>query len=533
MERPAVDSSLSQATSISLRRNHILLLGLILALAAMLRSFQLSRDALWHDEAYSLQAITGHNYHYMNLPANVVLPAEDVNLFRCDRPVWSIWTSLREDTFPPLYYMLLRLWVNLFGEADLSLRILSVLFSMIAVAVFFDVVRLMSGTRYGLWAALVMAIAGAQIQMSHEVRAYSLVLLLSLLACDAIVRIERFGASSGRAAALAAACLGVMLTHYFAYGVVAALALYAVLRLRDRARGYALSALLCAVVLIVITWLPFLIQQMRDYAPGRDFAMDAGPHYLWDGIDRLAQLPNRMLSNTNETAPLPLIAGLLFLFLPAMIALRRREALLWILVLFCLIGSVFAIDLIRHTSQLHYVRYVLTATPALYALLVTAGGRSKLRWIIPPLIAFAAATSLPYVVWPYHHDADDWRAIANRINNSTRPDELLVFHGTGKGLPSSRALLLCVSRYLNTPHPIMIIDDDRPSAQATALLAQRDHFWLISKHETEADTFPGGRELQTYLYPGICSLWDVSTRGDQASPASGGSIPNAVAKSIK
>ncbi len=511
MESSAIGSFLPRPTSDSRRRKHLVLLGLILALAAALRFFQISRDALWHDEAYSLQAITGHNYRYMHLPANVMIPAGEIDLFRRDRPVWAIWTSLREDTFPPLYYVLLRLWVNAFGDSDVALRIPSVVLSVAAVAVFFDVVRLMNGANYALWGALVMAIAGAQIQMSHEVRAYALVLLLSLLACDAIVRIERFGPSIPRALALAAACYGVMLTHYFAYPVVAALALYAVLRLRDGARGYALCALLCAVVLIVTTWLPFLVQQMRDYPPGRDFATDAGPHYLWDGINRLAQLPNRMLSNVNERATLPLVAGLLFLFVPAIIALGRREALLWILILVCVVGSVFAIDLLRHTSQLHYVRYIFTATPALYALLVTLGGTSKLRWVIPPLIAFAAVTSLPYVVWPYHHDADDWRAIANRINNSTRADELLVFHGTGKGLPSSRALLLCVSRYLSAPHPIMIIDDDRPSAQAIAALAQRDHFWLISKHQSAADTFPGGRDLQTYFYPGICSVWDVST----------------------
>jgi hypothetical protein len=189
--------------------------------------------------------------------------------------------------------------------------------------------------------------------------------------------------------------------------------------------------------------------------------------------------------------------------------------------------------LLRHTSQLHYVRYVYTATPALYALLITAGGQSKLRWIIPPLIVFAAATSLPYVVWPYHHDADDWRGVANRINISTRADELLVFHGTGKGLPSSRGLFLCVSRYLTATHPVMIIDDEQSGAQTTAALAQRDHFWLISKHESEADTFPGGHNVQTYLFPGTCSLWDVSANRDQASPASGASIPSAVARSIR
>jgi hypothetical protein len=519
-----------------LHRKHLLLLALILVLAGSLRFYGLSRDAFWLDESFSLQAITGHNFRYLDLPSNTVISAGDATLFNRDRPVWTIWTTLQGDTFPPLYYLLLRVWVDLFGDSDFVVRFPSVLLSVAAVLVFFDVMRLTSGTKDALWGALVLAIAGTQIQMSREARAYALVLLMSLLACDAIVRIERFGPTAARLVGLGSASVGVMLSHYFAYGVIVALGLYAVIRFRGRTRALSVAALLIATLFVAITWGPFLREQAVGYSATRDFALDEGPNYFFNGINRLAQLPNRMLSNVNEERPLPIVVGLLFLLGPVVIAIRRRESTLWILLLVCVIGSLFCLDLIRETSQLHYVRYIFTATPALYALIVTAGGQSKLRWIVPPLVAFAAATSLPYVVGPYRTDAENWRAVAARINTSAGPNDVLVYHGYDVGIPSSRGMFLCISHYLTAPHPVMIVDDDFPSDRALSALAKEDHFWLISKHGSAADTFPDGREVQTFIYPAVCSLWEVSTRAPakaQASPASGGSIPSAVASSIK
>jgi hypothetical protein len=492
----------------------------IVALAASLRFFQLSRDAFWLDESYSLQAITGHNYRYVHLPADTVIPARDTKVFDRDRPAWTIWTTLGEDTFPPLYYLLLRGWVDLFGDSDFAIRFLSALLSVAAVVAFFDVLRLTSGTKIALWGACVMAIAGAQIQLSREARAYALVLLLSLLACDALVRIERFGPSAARWAGLTASAIGVMLSHYFAYSMIGALGLYALIRLRGRARTLGICALIVATVLVTITWGPFLRKQLAVYSLARDFAVDPGPNYFWNGVHRLAQLPDGMLASTSDRSRMPLVVGLLFLFGPIVLAIRRREAMLWILLLVCVIGALFALDWIRGTSQLSYIRYTVLAMPALYALLVTAGGESWLRWIVPPLIVFAAMTSLPYVVWPYRADAQDWRAVAARIAASTAPGDVLVYHGIGAGIPtSSRALFLCISRYLKSPHPVLIIDDEIPSDRARTALAGLEHFWLISNHKTPADTFPAGRSVHTFLFPGVCAIWDVSIHESaKASP---------------
>jgi hypothetical protein len=61
-----------------------------------------------------------------------------------DRPFGDVFDALRVDGAPPLYYVLLHGWIQLFGASDAAVRALSSLFSLLALPVGYVV-----GTRLG------------------------------------------------------------------------------------------------------------------------------------------------------------------------------------------------------------------------------------------------------------------------------------------------------------------------------------------------------------------------------------------------
>ncbi|MBI3742117.1 MAG: glycosyltransferase family 39 protein, partial [Chloroflexi bacterium] len=125
----------------------------ILLLAFALRLVALGAREIWYDDAFS-----------------IFLARQD----------WAhIASGTAADTMPPLYYFLLRVWLNL-GDDTFTLRFLSVILSTLIVALVYALARKMFSARAARNAALVTAIAPFQIYHAQELRMYAL-LALALL----------------------------------------------------------------------------------------------------------------------------------------------------------------------------------------------------------------------------------------------------------------------------------------------------------------------------------------------------------------
>src|SRR4051794_11170145 len=89
---------------------------------------------------------------------------------------------LRQDGAPPLYYMLLHVWVQLFGTKESATHALSLVFATLTIPVGFWA----GWSLFGRWPAVVTgALCAANPYLTtyaQETRQYSLVVLLSLLA---------------------------------------------------------------------------------------------------------------------------------------------------------------------------------------------------------------------------------------------------------------------------------------------------------------------------------------------------------------
>ncbi len=88
----------------------------------------------------------------------------------------------------PLYSLLLRGWIVLTGETAFALRYFSVLWGVLGVALALTLMRRLAGGREARWAAYVMALSPYLVWYAQEVKMYTWVPALTLLALYALER---------------------------------------------------------------------------------------------------------------------------------------------------------------------------------------------------------------------------------------------------------------------------------------------------------------------------------------------------------
>src|SRR5918994_2279569 len=113
---------------------------------------------------------------------------EGLSVGIADRPLTDIPGVLRLDGSPPLYYMLLHVWMQVAGSSEEAVRWLSVICGLVAVPVAWWAARGLFGTRAGWFGAVLLATNPFFTQYAQEGRMYALLALLALVAAAAYGR---------------------------------------------------------------------------------------------------------------------------------------------------------------------------------------------------------------------------------------------------------------------------------------------------------------------------------------------------------
>ena len=138
--------------------------------------------------------------------------AQSVGIARL--PVLQLLGALRQDGSPPLYYLMLHVWMLAVGRSTFAVRSLSALFSVATLPVFGALARRLLPSRAQMPAVVLLAASPFAIRFADEARMYSLVVLLvaagGLLLCRALE-----APAVGRLVPLAGASGLLALTHYW------------------------------------------------------------------------------------------------------------------------------------------------------------------------------------------------------------------------------------------------------------------------------------------------------------------------------
>jgi len=469
-------------------RWHFVALIAILLLAAALRVHRLSEKSFWFDEFESVAMAAGHGFDHLDLPTNVLIsnPPDLTNLDTAP-PYWKAWYGESRGHMPPLYPLLLRLWGETFELGETSARAFSVVASVAAVVLLFLAVREWSGTAAALWAALLMSVAGPQIQMGQEARHYTLLLLEALGAAAAMARIERRGPTLWRGTALSLCVLTMSLTHYFAIGALVALTLYTALRLRGPSLRMTALSFITAGCFWLAIGAPLAWRHVGnvDDAALTAFLADRSPGHAARTALRFATLPVRFFTEPMTDSTAAAAIGVVAFFLAALLPVRRRDLLLWGLWLPLAVLPALLLDASRQTKHLEFIRYTLLASPALYALVAGALLHScgVLRHVPPALAVIGCCLALPaaYEAW----QKANWRGLARAHAANVRPGDVTVFWAGDDYSTYPHRAFLHASYYGDAErHPIILLTAPPAEARISSTASSSRRATLLTSAST-------------------------------------------------
>jgi len=157
---------------------------------------------------------------------------------------------------PPLFYLLLKLWIYVVGSSMVGLRILTVSFSIAAVFPLIALARRLGFQMPVIILALtLMAINNYLVLYSYYLRSYSLLLLLSLSSQALFVAFLRSPPSVQKRTLLVLTFINILFlyTHYFALLVIIAEYLWVVATDRTHLRQLTIST-----AIIILSFLPWV-----------------------------------------------------------------------------------------------------------------------------------------------------------------------------------------------------------------------------------------------------------------------------------
>ncbi len=186
-------------------------------------------------------------------------------------PLDQIRSALVRDGAPPLYYVLLHGWIQVFGAGDVAVRALSGLFGVATILVVYQAGRRIAADParsrgVAAAAAVIVATSPYAVHYSTETRMYTLTMLL--VALGVLVGIDAWREPTFlRLVAVALVGAGLLYTLYwsiFLLGIVGLGLLGLAVRGDDRARDRArrLVVALAGSVFVFIPWLPTLRDQL-------------------------------------------------------------------------------------------------------------------------------------------------------------------------------------------------------------------------------------------------------------------------------
>jgi mannosyltransferase len=363
----------------------------LMALSAFLRSRYLGGQ-FWMDEAIT----TGISLH----------------------PLSQIPGVLRYDGNPPLYYMLLHIWMQAFGDSESATHSLSLVFGVLTVPLGGWAGWTLFGRRTGIMAALLFAFNAWLTAYAQETRMYELMGLLGLAATAGfllgfVYRRRRYLLLFG------AALTAMLYTHSWGvfFFIGSAISLLPALLASDDRRGLIRDAVITYVGagILFLPWVPTLLWQA---------AQTAAP---WDNPPRFG-------------APILLSRGVLggdritmVLIVPAAIGIaplllrRRRASLEWTAAWTLLALIIATLGVAWVESQLNpafVVRYFAPIIGALLLLIAWGCARAGLLGLVAVAVAVAFLAN-PSTYTPRYKS--DMRDVAAEMTPMLRPgDEVVV-----------------------------------------------------------------------------------------------------------
>lgn len=461
-------------------------LSVIVLFSAALRFAYLGTESIWADEGWS--------FYYAKMKMG----------------------ALVRDTFfnennPPLYYVILNIWMKIFGDSEIAMRVPSAIFGSLLVFCNFKLGEYFYNKNTGLWCSFLSAVSLFYIEYSQEARVY---MLLALLTCLSMYSYFRLQGGRSFAIKLSYVIWTVFLIYSHVYGVFILFAqnlIYISQQILFQRKGLRPRFWIYLQVIVFLFACPWLASYLIRAAHIQDGFWIAAP-----GL--------RTLTNTFRTYALWSTAGLiLFLFLLVLSPFAIRPAsiphdpknliakinefkwevkideiektialLIW---LFIPIVTPFIISLF--SQPIYFIKYTIGSSIPFY--LLVARGASILsknnKHIRNILVVFILALLIPKLVGYYRNiEKEQWREAFSYIEENSEPQDLIILNApdikwTTYAYYQKREDMVAVGFPENTSKV-----EPKHLAEMEDVTMDRDRIWLVLSHSRDDENL-----LYSYL----------------------------------
>ncbi|HBB36156.1 MAG TPA: hypothetical protein DDZ80_14865 [Cyanobacteria bacterium UBA8803] len=179
-------------------------IAIILILGLFFRFVNLDQKIYWHDEFFTSLRVAGYTVTELEeqLITGQVIRIDDLQKYQQLNPhkgLKDTITSLAAEDAqnPPLYYILVRLWVGIQGLNPLQARMVSAVISLLAFPSIFGLGYLLFNSLAVSWmAVLLLAVSPFHVLYAQEARQYSLWTVTILCSSAALLRALRLNTKS-------------------------------------------------------------------------------------------------------------------------------------------------------------------------------------------------------------------------------------------------------------------------------------------------------------------------------------------------
>jgi len=450
-------------------RAELVIAGALGLVALALRLATMTAQSAWVDEGYSM-AVARHTVSFI-----------------------TEFTG-RYDAHPPLYYLILHLWLGAFGAGVEQGRVLSAVCGVATVVALYGLVRTLYDRSTAACAALLLAVSPVALWFSIEIRMYAMAGMFALLALLFLVRAPAQGRwwpwLTYAACAAAAFYTDYSATYVLAAGALSALLMAPTRRLAVR---WLTSQVLLSV--LVAPGLLLLYHQSGNTAAT-----------AWITAPTLDDVRAVAINMVSQFTTMPAITGLYAcaLLMLGLVALARdlRQPDGWRTALFVLCITVAPFGLPLLLSAFRPVFLTQSVVTTVFGLLIVfARGAAWLagrlgRWgllALAPLLIISAASIATISATPIN---EDWRGAARYLRQQATNSDVLIFdprflqlpfdlywHGYGR-LNPERGYPLDETLATTDPRPLATSGD---LAHATG---GARFVWLLVRQGQETTSLP-------------------------------------------
>lgn len=353
---------LNGADAAALTRSTHVTFVLVVGLFVAAWLWDLAAYSLSTDEIFSLLAA---RYDWSGLIAFVV---EDVN-------------------HPPLFYLLLKLWIGIGGESLLWLKLFPALTAIATIIPFFFLCRelKLQATEVTL-ALLLMAVNGYLIYFAQELRMYSLLLFFTV--CSLWLFVRFFNSEIGskkKLWALFAVNILLVYTHYFGWLVVGVEFIFLLFGERRKLKSFLL--LVAGLILCSSPWAYAVAQALRRRELGENLAWMERPD-LYSLLEYYALLNGRLEFRWHTYLRLLLFGCPILLWAWYVLTgaqaedKRRRRTTFWWLFLFSFLPVAISYSVSQVLTQpVWHPRYLIIVAVPYMILVAVAVHQLRPNWI--------------------------------------------------------------------------------------------------------------------------------------------------------